>query len=305
MELSSQVGLNILECLGFEFPNGKKEIENSAEKSADFFVNYQGETKKLDILIEVKLKQYDSKVNKEREKILEQGEIYVTPTSSRTVESINTIIRSANEQLRQSNINLSSDFNILLFVAVGYDSDTYSEQLINSLYGLASIINLDKKTEKKCYFYHYNEFIKRESIDCVIVAESKNLDSFNSEEMIKESLNTDNFNISFCINPFSEKLILLKNEFLPKIKGNYVVKNPNDEIESGEAYCLDKEDWDELGAEHKKFCEKYKGNIDFLDCLEKYMSRQLPKNKYLSDKYKENLMSIPWENPKFTIRRQG
>ena len=26
-----------------------------------------------------------------------------------------------------------------------------------------SIINLDKKTEKKCYFYHYNEFIKRES----------------------------------------------------------------------------------------------------------------------------------------------
>lgn len=170
---------------------------------------------------------------------------------------------------------------------------------------MANIINWDKKTEKKCYFYYYNEFIRRDSIDCVIVAESKNLDSFNLEEIIRESLNIDNFSISLCINPFSEKLSLLKNEFLPKIKGNYVVKNPNYEIESGEAYCLDKEDWDELGAEHKKFCEKYKENPDYLDFLGKHMPKLLPQNKYLSDKYKENLMSISWENPKFTIRRQG
>ena len=178
MELSSQIGLNILKCLGFELPNGNKEIDNSAEKSADFFVNYRGENKKLDILVEVKLKQYDSKANKEREEKLEQGKVHITPSSSRTTESINTIIRSANEQIRQSNINISSDFNILLFVAAGYDSDTYSEQLLNSLYGLANIINWDKKTVKKCYFYHYNEFIRRNSIDCVIVAESKNLDNF-------------------------------------------------------------------------------------------------------------------------------
>lgn len=299
MELSSQVGLNILECLGFEFPNGKKEIANSAEKSADFFVNYQGETKKLDILIEVKLKQYDSKANKEREEILEQGEIYETPTSSRTVESINTITRSANKQLRQSEINLSSDFNILLFVAAGYDSDIYSKQLINSLYGLASVINMGKNTEKKCYFYHYNEFIKRDSIDCVIVAESKNLDSFSSGEITKESLNADNFNISFCINPFSKNLSLLKDEFLPKIKGSYDIINPNDEIEKNEAYCLSKEDWDQFGAEQKAFCETHKA------LKIKHMPSQLPINAYLSKKYKEQLMSIFWENPKFTIRRQG
>lgn len=302
MELSSQVGLNILECLGFEFPNGKKEIENSAEKSADFFVNYQGETKKLDILIEVKLKQYDSKANKEREEILEQGEIYETPTSSRTVESINTIIRSANEQLRQSNINLSSDFNILLFVAAGYDSDTYSEQLINSLYGLANIINWDKNKEKKCYFYHYNEFIKRDSIDCVIVAESKNLDSFSSGEITKKSLNADNFNISFCINPFSKNLSLLKDEFLPKIKGSYDIINPNDEIEKNEAYCLSKEDWDQFGAKQKAFCET---NKEHLNSIIKYMPGLLPINQYLSVKYGETLMSISWENSKFTIRGQG
>lgn len=303
MELSSQIGLNILKCLGFELPNGNKEMESSAEKSADFFVNYPGENKKLGILVEVKLKQYDSKFNKKREEKLEQGKVHTTPTSSRTTESINTIIRSANEQIRQSNINISSDFNILLFVAAGYDSDTYSEQLLNSLYGLASIINWDKKTEKKCYFYHYNEFIRRDSIDCVIVAESKNLDSFNSEEIIRESLNINNFNISFCINPFSKNLSLLKNEFLPKIKGNYAVKNPNDEIESGEAYCLDKEDWDQFGAEQKAFCETNKENLNFII---KYMPKLLPINKYLSDKYRENLlMSISWENPKFTIRRQG
>ena len=302
MELSSQVGLNILKCLGFELPNGNKEIDNSSEKSADFFVNYRGENKKLDILVEVKLKQYDSKANKEREEKLEQGKVHITPSSSRTTESINTIIRSANEQIRQSNINISSDFNILLFVAAGYDSDTYSEQLLNSLYGLANIINWDKKTVKKCYFYHYNEFIRRNSIDCVIVAESKNLDIFNLEEIIRESLNIDNFNISLCINPFSEKLSLLKNEFLPKIKDSYVIKNPNDEIESGEVYCLDKEDWNQFGAEQKAFCEKYKKNLNFII---KYMPNRLPINAYLSKKYKENLMSISWENPKFTIRRQG
>ena len=90
--------------------------------------------------------------------------------------------------------------------------------------------------------------------------------------------------------------------FLPKIKDSYVIKNPNDEIESGEAYCLDKEDWNQFGAEQKAFCEKYKKNLNFII---KYMPNRLPINAYLSKKYKENLMSISWENPKFTIRRQG
>ncbi len=306
MDISSQLGIHILKTLGFEFPQGEVELSDlvannisQQDKSADFFVHYKGNSQPLNVLVEVKLKEPDSQIYTKREKILKSGEIYESKPYANRDSKLETIIRNANNQLKESSQKYNSDFNILLFIAISYDSSIHTQQIINSLYGLVKLANLTTKSLKKCYFYNHNEFRRRESIDCVLIAQSNML--YEPSQFDKDnSFDPRNFSFVFCLNPFSAKISTLKHDFLISFKNQFYGKDieiidPMIEIDNDEAYCLTPEDLEKLKDSLSKLKDEDK---DFIKKFPLYS----PINKYLSEKYGQLLIDFNSETPTFTMR---
>ena len=285
MDKSSMIGIEILRNIGFDFPNGEQEIPTGSEKSADFLVSCNG----LKVIVEVKLKTVDKEKKLRREEILNSGNIYIDESEKYINNSINTIVRESNKQLRKSSENIPSDFNILLFIGTGYNSHINTEQLKNLLYGKVDVVAFPEKILFPCYSYNHSDFLRRESIDCVIIAEIKNY----TEKVNIENFDINNFEIYFCLNPYSERYSKIKEcDF---IRNNFSrVIDIKLEIDNGNAFILEGSDWEKI----KKSGQDYK-KIEEFGIV--WMSKRV---QVLSEKYRKNL--IPFTGPKilptFTMR---
>lgn len=283
MEKSSIIGLKILENLGFDFPNGKEEIPTGDKESADFLVSYDGEK----AIVEVKLKIADKEKQEEREKCLDSGNIYIDE-SENTNTSINNIVRKSNHQLRKSSENILASFKILLFIPISYNADINRQQLINTLYGKVEVIDFESKEFYPCYSYNYSDFLRRESIDCVIIAEIKNY----TKSIDVNNFNIHDFRIYFCLNPYSNQYSKISKSGFIRYDFAQII-DPTAELNTGKAFVLEDLDWEKIkesGQDYEKF-----ENAGIMR-----MSKRV---QILSKKYQKDL--IPMNNqtlPKISIR---
>jgi len=193
---------NILES---EFGYQVKKISEGDKKSPDFFVNGNGER----FLIELKSKFDDEGTVRNIERTLAQGEVAEFSDITGRKNAISKIICEASEQL--ASIDIEVDYRMIWLMAVNRNQKMKKDQFKASLYGTATICDLDLLQTVSCYYFGFNDFYRTKGvIDAALISTMEggefclNTHSSPNYPKIKESFLAQKFG-SACRDPFKEE----------------------------------------------------------------------------------------------------
>ncbi len=179
----------ILEQLGVTV----HDIPTSKKEESDFLAIF-GENK---VLIEEKTKFEDPQRLKERQGVLEKGEIYASHIPIIRDNRLSGLVKKAASQLDSSS-EQEHDFRLIWFTSTGRDAEAKYLQFIATLYGTTNIIEMNNLPYyRRCYFFRHSNFYRhKEVIDGAIVA------YVDSETSVSARL---------CLNSLSPRYKLLRN----------------------------------------------------------------------------------------------
>lgn len=240
------------------------ESQTQGKKEADFLITYN----KYTAIVEAKLKVDDKEKISDREQALNSNLSYSSDHKLGRDRGLSRITEDATRQLNSSS-DKKHDFKIILFLADCINSRVVSEQFIDTIYGRTRVIELEKKTEKDCYFYRNGEFYSKKTIlDASIVGYVDN----------------DRFISRLCLNPYSSNYDLLKKSgFCNPFKGDVI--DPKELEEKQLAYIPDET------IDRKE--------NDFTKCFSLYD----PVLQHLANKYKTTQLAMAdFNSPEITIR---
>ncbi|HDR9473293.1 hypothetical protein [Burkholderia multivorans] len=208
-----------LKQLGFEVEKLPVSTENG-KKMPDFLVRY-GATSAL---VEAKLKGDDPDEASRRAETLNEGEVYASDHVMGRDETLSGVVRHGEKQLK-ADTGIESDFKVLFVLVDCINARVVGEQLVDTLYGRTTVIELGKALQPKfCYFYRNSDFFRRQEIDAAIVAHVQ--------------APHGNARLKICLNPYSSRYQQLKaSDFL--LPFEQAVLDPIDEEKAGRAYIPD------------------------------------------------------------------
>jgi hypothetical protein len=132
-----------------------EKISEDDEERPDFLVQDEQNA----YLVELKTKSESEEYLQERRDALATGRVYgehipVTPRNR-----LSGIIRKAKSQLR-NHLGEEDIFRIPWLLCTGHTAEARMDQFESTLYGSASIINLDRSGMRTCYFFHNSDFYR-------------------------------------------------------------------------------------------------------------------------------------------------
>ncbi|MBA5686693.1 hypothetical protein [Rugamonas apoptosis] len=214
--LSDDLAASALSALGFDV-QVIPVSGDGGKKRPDFIISSRGET----AVVEAKLKLDDAAEASRREEILSNGEVYVSEHVLGRDETLSAIVGRSNRQLRAS--PLDADYKILMFLAHCINAKVVADQMVDTLYGRTTVIEMAKgAAAKPCYFYRNSDFYRRPELDGAIVG-------YVAQGRAK---------LRFCINPYSQKFAELRASDLLLPFGGAVI-DPIEEEAKGLAYIPD------------------------------------------------------------------
>jgi hypothetical protein len=255
---SDDLAEQILTNLGFEV-QCLPESTKAGQKTADFFVTFDGHS----AIIEAKLKISERDKTLERKEILDKNEVYSSEEVSGRSGMAGRIIEKATKQLLATSI-VNADFKVIFITVDCIHSKALTQQFVDTLYGLTSIIHLEKNLPAKpCYFSRKSHFFEKPEVDAVIIA--TNL------------VQSDFLLIRGYLNPFSPRYEVLKfSSFLSPLGEDIV--DPMEEERNGEAYIVG-EDYDRTQS------RALKGFVGF-DPLTLYLEQKYQTGRITSGDFK-------------------
>lgn len=185
----------VKQLLENEFGYQVEKISESDDKSPDFLLKGNGEC----FLIELKSKFDDENTARNIEKTIEQGEVAEFFDITGRKNTISKIILSAGEQL--ASINIDVDYRMIWMMAVGRHQNMKKDQFKASLYGTATICDLELLQTVPCYYFGFSDFYRTKNI-------------------IDAALVSTMTGGEFCLNTYSPNYHKIKKSFLAKKFGN-------------------------------------------------------------------------------------
>ncbi|KPA92977.1 hypothetical protein PF66_00719 [Pseudomonas asplenii] len=213
-----------------------EKIGESDTKSPDFITSDD----QYKILLELKTKNESQETLEERDKILNNSEIYSKNTPLHRNNRISKLFDKAAKQFHAKKKVVGADFCFLILHASGPSTSYHLIQFEASAYGSVELITFEPKNEplKKCYYFQNSDFYKHKTIidGAILVGENS---------------------LRFCINDLSPRYKSVRTSSFVKAFTNGVVDPTTKEAES-KAYSvrtsIDRNDEHEL-IEHIK--QKY------------------------------------------------
>ena len=192
---------NILES---EFGYQVKKIRGGDEESPDFFVDGNSEC----FLIELKSKFDDGGTIRNIEKTLAQGDVAEFSDITCRKNTVSKKILKASDQL--ASIDIDVDYRMIWMMAVDRNQKMKKDQFKASLYGTATICDLDLLQTITCYYFGFNDFYRTQNvIDAALISTMKGgelcLNTHSPNYLkIKKSFLAQQFG-SACCDPFQEE----------------------------------------------------------------------------------------------------
>jgi hypothetical protein len=206
----------ILEQLGVTV----HDIPTSRKEESDFLAIFE-ENK---VLIEEKTKFEDTQRLKERQDVLENGEIHVSDMPIIRDNRLSGLVKKAASQLNSSS-EQKHDFRLIWFTSTGRDAEAKSLQFVATLYGTTNIVEMNNlQYSKICYFFRNSDFYRySQIIDGAIVA-----------YLISET----DVSVKLCLNPLSPRYNALQSSSVV-LKFGSAIEDPVDMEKRGVAFILD------------------------------------------------------------------
>ena len=162
-------------------------IPTSHAEESDWLVTLDG----FRLLVEEKTKFENPDDTEARRRAFDAGEIYSNIAALAPNNRISGIIRKAAGQLRSTAEHVEHDARVVWLTAVGSDAETKVDQAFRTLYGSASVFDLDNSASlQDCYFFNDSAFYRyRDDLDGAILA----------------SLRGSQAKLKLCLNPFGPR----------------------------------------------------------------------------------------------------
>ena len=183
---------NILEI---EFGYHVTKIREGNEESPDFFVNGNGEC----LLIELKSKFDDKGTARNIENTFRQGQIAEFSDITSRKNTISKMILKASNQL--ASIDIDVDYRIIWMIAIDRNAEMKKCQFKASLYGTATIADLDLQQTVSCYYFGFNDF-------------------YRTQNVVDAALISTMGEVELCLNTYSPNYHKIKKSFLVHKLGN-------------------------------------------------------------------------------------
>jgi len=199
-----------------------QDIQPSQEPSqeiADFLIEVDG----LKFLIEEKRKLDPHELTEARNATLDSGQVYSASTPMSYSNRHSKILRKAKNQLLSSSSETRPDFRLVWFTMEGAEAEAEHRRLLATLYGKATLIEVEGNYLRHCYFFHESEFFRL----------GKAVDGVISGFMFGDSLN-----YKLCLNPYSQRYKELKESRFAELFGD-AVEDPYQAEVDGTALVMD------------------------------------------------------------------
>jgi hypothetical protein len=150
------------------------KIPESSDKTPDFIIFDD-----VNILVEVKEKQDDKKIEAKRNDAFEKNEIFEHVQGLGYKNRLSGIIGDGAKQLKAQKENTNSEFCFMFIVMTGVSPSAQISQFADTLYGKKHVLDagVTGSTPKECYYFTHSEFFKHaDVIDGVFLVKSGYLD---------------------------------------------------------------------------------------------------------------------------------
>ncbi|EIA1625526.1 hypothetical protein MT303_004832 [Vibrio parahaemolyticus] len=194
-----------------------EKIEESSEKSPDFLL-FDGNLK---FLIELKQKTDSDSTIEKRESAYKSEALYESLSVIERTNRNSNIIKSASKQLAAQKESYGADCCLVVFEAVGFNSNAKRDQFEASLYGSVEVMNIGENycPPKPCYFFDNSDF-------------------FNQRMVLDGAFIIGERTGKLCLNPLSPNYDVLKQSHLVSVFSQGVL-DPIELEEQGRAYIVD------------------------------------------------------------------
>jgi hypothetical protein len=175
------------------------------------------------VLIEEKMKFNNDATTAARDAVLSTAEVHGTSVGLGRNNRVSAIVRKAAGQLESTGSRRSHDLRILWFTGAGDNGQAQQEQLISTLYGTTTIVEMGHPQLRTCYFFGSSDFFRYHTkLDGAVAA------YFNGPDVA----------MKLCLNPYSENWQQLRDSSFAALFKDAII-DPMDEEAAGDSLVVD------------------------------------------------------------------